>query len=248
MLSHQTLEKLHQLRLLGMVQSYQEQLQSAQHHDLSFDERLGMLVEQEWLRRENNKLSRRLSQAKLKHSACLENLDFKRTRGLEKSKIMDLALCRWVKQPLNIIITGPTGVGKSYLASALAHTACLKGATARYYRLSQLFDEIHVAKAAGDRRKLFMQLAKIDILILDDWGLQSFTTEQRYDLLDLIDDRYGIRATIITSQKPTTLWYEHLKEDPTVADAILDRLLHSSIKIELTGDSMRKLKSSEDKK
>ncbi len=239
MLPQQTLQKLNQLRLFGMAQSYQEQIQSPTHQDLSFDERLGFMVEDEWMKRENSKLSRRLHQAKMKQNACLENIDFKRTRGLEKSKILDLAQCHWVKKPLNIIITGPTGIGKSYIACALSHTACLKGHTIRYYRLSSFFDEMQIARAAGERHKLLAQLAKIDIIILDDWGLQPISSQHRSDLFELIDDRYGIHSTVITSQKPIKLWYEHLQEDPTMADAIMDRLIHTSIKFELDGDTMR---------
>lgn len=238
MLNNATLDKLRELRLTGMADAFQEQLMKPLP-DLDFESRLGMLIESEWYLRENRRLKRRLTQAKFKESACVEDIDFQHPRGLNKAKILELAHGQWVKQHLNLLITGPTGCGKTYIACAMAHKGCLSGFTSRYYRLPRLWNELKVAKAAGTYGQWLAQLAKIDILILDDWGVISPDHEQRRDLLEMLDDRYQQRSTIITSQLPTTHWHEHLN-DATLADAILDRLLHNSIRIELKGESIRK--------
>lgn len=238
MLNHPTLEKLRSLRLTGMADEFQEQL-SKPLPDLDFESRLGLLIEREWYLRENRRLKRRLSQAKLQQTACVEDIDFKHPRGLNKSNILELARGQWIHQHLNLLITGPTGCGKTYLACAIAHKACLIGFTSRYYRLPRLWHELKIAKADGTYSNWLSQLAKIDILILDDWGIVSPDNDQRRDLLEILDDRYQQHSTIITSQLPTTHWHEHLN-DATLADAILDRLLHNSIKLELKGDSLRK--------
>jgi len=240
MLNHPTLEKLRILRLTGMADAFQEQLEKPLP-DLDFESRLGLLIEREWYLRENRRLKRRLSQAKLQQIACVEDIDFKHPRGLNKSTISELARGQWIHQHLNLLITGPTGCGKTYLACALAHKACLTGFTSRYYRLPRLWHELKIAKADGTYTQWLSQLAKIDILVLDDWGLVSPDDEQRRDLLEMLDDRYQNRSTIITSQLPTTHWHEHLN-DATLADAILDRLLHNAIRLELKGDSLRKNK------
>jgi len=193
--------------------------------------------------RENRRLKRRLQQAKLQQTACVEDIDFKHPRGLEKAAIQELARCQWIRQHLNLLITGSTGCGKTYLACALAHKACLLGLTSRYYRLPRLWHELKVAKADGSYTHWLAQLAKVDLLILDDWGLVAPHDEQRRDLLEILDDRYQQRSTIITSQLPTTHWHEHLN-DATLADAILDRLLHNSIRLELKGESLRKKQKS----
>jgi len=242
MLNHPTLEKLRTLRLTGMADAFQEQL-TKPLPDLDFESRLGLLIEREWYLRENRRLKRRLSQAKLQQIACIEDIDFKHPRGLNKSNILELARGQWIHQHLNLLITGPTGCGKTYLACAMAHKACLTGFTSRYYRLPRLWHELKIAKAGGTYTYWLSQLAKIDLLILDDWGLVSPDDEQRRDLLEMLDDRYQQRSTIITSQLPTTHWHEHLN-DATLADAILDRLLHNSIRLELKGDSLRKNKKS----
>ena len=238
MLNNPTLDKLRSLRLTGMVDAFQEQLHKPLP-DLDFEERLGMLIEREWILRENRRLKRRLSQAKLQQTACVEDIDFKHPRGLSKANVIELARGQWISQHLNLMITGPTGCGKTYLACAMAHKACLTGFTSRYYRLPRLWHELKVAKADGTYTHWLSQLAKMDLLILDDWGLVPPDPEQRRDLLEILDDRYQQRSTIITSQLPTTHWHEHLN-DATLADAILDRLLHNSIRLELKGDSMRK--------
>lgn len=238
MLNHPTLEKMHHLRLTGMAQAFQEQL-AKPLPDLDFESRLGILVEREWYLRENRRLKRRLGQAKLQQTASVEDIDFKHPRGLNKSNILELARGQWIRQHLNLLITGPTGCGKTFLACAFAHKACLTGFTSRYYRLPRLWHELKVAKADGTYTQWLSQLAKIDILILDDWGLVAPDDEQRRDLLEMLDDRYQQRSTIITSQLPTTHWHEHLN-DATLADAILDRLLHNAVRLELKGDSLRK--------
>lgn len=242
MLSHPTLEKLRTLRLTGMADALQEQL-SQPLPDLDFESRLGILVEREWYLRENRRLKRRVQQAKFKQAACIEDIDFKHPRGLIKSNVLELARGQWINQHLNLLITGPTGCGKTYLACAFAHKACLTGFTSRYYRLPRLWHELKVAKADGSYSNWLSTLAKVDVLILDDWGVVSPDVDQRRDLLEMIDDRYQQRSTIITSQLPTTHWHEHLN-DATLADAILDRLLHNSVRIELKGDSIRKEKKS----
>jgi DNA replication protein DnaC len=238
MLNHPTLEKLRSLRLTGMADAFQEQL-AQPLPDLDFESRLGILIEREWHLRENRRLKRRLQQAKFKQTACIEDIDYKHPRSLNKANVLEIARGQWINQHLNLLITGPTGCGKTYLACAFAHRACLTGFTSRYYRLPRLWHELKVARADGTYSNWLSQLAKVDILILDDWGVVSPDVDQRRDLLEMIDDRYQQRSTIITSQLPTIHWHEHLN-DATLADAILDRLLHNSIRLELDGDSMRK--------
>ncbi|HAU1016416.1 TPA: IS21-like element helper ATPase IstB [Legionella pneumophila] len=238
MLNHATIDKLRELRLPGMAEALQEQL-AHPLPDLDFESRLGMLIEREWLIRENRRLKRRLTQAKLQQSACVEDINFTHPRGLNKSSILELAQGQWVRQHFNLLITGPTGCGKTYIACALAHKACLNGFTSRYYRLPRLWNELKVTKASGTYNQWLASLAKIDILILDDWGITPPDQEQRRDLLEILDDRYQKKSTIITSQLPTSHWHEHLN-DATIADAILDRLLHNAIRLELKGESLRK--------
>jgi len=238
MLTQPTLEKLRSLKLSGMAEAFYEQLQRPLP-DLDFEARLGLLIDREWYLRENRRLTRRLSSAKLKTQACIEDIDFKHARGLNKSVIQELARGGWIQQHLNLLVTGPTGCGKTYIACALAHKTCLMGMLARYYRLPRLWHELKVAKANGTYANWLAQLAKIDVLVLDDWGLVAPDEEQRRDLLEILDDRYQRKSTIMTSQLPITHWHEHLN-DATLADAILDRLIHNSVKLELNGDSLRK--------
>ena len=239
MLTHPTLEKLQSLKLTGMMQALVEQLQMPEITELSFDERLGLLVDHEITHRDNRRLTTRLHQAKLRQSACIEDIDYRHPRGLDKSVITRLATCQWVRDRHNVLITGPTGIGKTWLACALGHQACRVGLTALYLRLPRLLQELPVAKADGRYGKLMGTLAKTDVLILDDWALAPLSEENRRDLLEVLEDRHDRRATIITSQLPLEHWHAALGE-PTLADAILERLVHNAYKIVLKGDSMRK--------
>lgn len=239
MLTHPTLEKLQTLRLNGMRKALSEQQQMPQIDSLGFEERLGLLIDREVTERENRRLETQLKKAKLRHSCCLEDLEIKASRGLDKALILTLAACTWIARGINVLICGPTGVGKSYLACALGHKACLEGYSVLYLRLPRLFEELRLAKADGRYGKLMLGYAKTDLLILDDWGLTPMTDPQRRDLLEILEDRYGKRSTLVTSQLPVPAWHEAIG-DPTLADAILDRLVHNAYKIGLKGDSMRK--------
>jgi len=237
MLNNPTIDKLKSLKLTGMAMAFEEQLKTP-GQDLDFESRLAILVEQEWITRENRKLKRRLTQAKLHQPACIEDIIYSPDRGISRTKIMELAHLQWLQHKMNLLITGATGCGKTYLACALAHKACLNGFTSRYYRLTRLWEVFKIAKASGTYAQLLSQIAKIDVLILDDWGLIRPEKERIQDLLEMLDDRYKNRSTIITSQIPISCWHEYL-EDPTLADAILDRLVHNAEKITLTGPTMR---------
>lgn len=239
MLNHPTLDKLQTLRLPGMLKALSEQQQMPEINSLGFEERLGLLIDREMTERENRRLGSRLKKAKLRHSCCIEDLDLKTSRGLDKSLILSLAACTWIARGINVLICGPTGVGKSYIACALAHKGCLEGYSALYLRLPRLFEELRLAKADGRYGKLMLSYAKTDLLVLDDWGLTPMTDPQRRDLLELLEDRYGRKSTIVTSQLPVPSWHEAIG-DPTLADAILDRIVHNAHKIELKGESMRK--------
>jgi DNA replication protein DnaC len=242
MLNHPTLDKLHELRFTGMVKALTEQMALPDIDELSFEERLGLLVDREMTEREDRRLTTRLRQAKLKQNACIEDIDFKQSRGLDKSLILDLAQCQWIRKHLNLLITGPTGVGKTWVACALAQKACREGFTSLYLRLPRLLQELPIAKGDGTYTRLMNRLAKVDVLILDDWGLSKLIAEQRRDLLEILEDRHDNRSTIVTSQLPLDQWH-HIIGDPTLADAILDRLVHNAYKINLKGESMRKNKS-----
>ena len=242
MLIHPTLEKLRALRLTGMAEALEEQLNNPEFQDLDFDERLGLLVDREVTVRHNRRLHTRLKQAQFQQPAAWEDIDFKTTRGLDKSLMLSLSACQWIDQHLNCLITGPTGVGKSYVAIALAHKACREGYSARYLRLPRLLQALQGAKGDGSYPKLLKQLARFEVLILDDWGIAVLDDTAQRDLLEIFDDRFNLRSTIVTSQLPVAHWHEYLGE-ATLADAILDRLVHNAYKIELKGESMRKHKT-----
>jgi DNA replication protein DnaC len=239
MLHHPTLEKLQTLRLSGMYKALTEQMNMPDSNTLSFEERLGLLVDREMTERQDRRLKTRLRQAKLKHNACIEDIDYHPPRGLDKALILQLSSCRWIHEALNLIINGPTGVGKTWIACALAHKACREGYTALYLRLPRLFEQLILARGDGRYPKLMATFAKTDLIILDDWGLTKLTAEQRRDLLELLEDRHTNRSTIVTSQIPVEHWHEIIG-NPTLADAILDRLVHNAYRIHLKGESMRK--------
>ncbi len=239
MLNHPTLDQLKSMKLSGMAQAFEEQLQRADLSDCSFDDRLSFLVEREHTVRANRQLTYRLRRAQLKLNATVEDLDHRARRGLDKSTLNELARSRFINDHLNVLITGPTGVGKTYIACAIAHSACRNGYSARYVRLPRLLTDITIARGDGTYPKFLSQLAKTDLLILDDWGLATLNGEQRRDLLDILDDRHALRSTIVTSQLPVKQWHETIG-DPTLADAILDRLVHNAYTINLKGESLRK--------
>jgi DNA replication protein DnaC len=242
MLTNPTVDKLNAMRFLGMAKAYQEQNLQTDIDDLDFNARFALLVDREMLDRENRRLKTRLRKAKLRQTAAMEDIDYKQPRGLDKSLLLKLADCSWVKEHHNILIVGPTGTGKTYLACALAHKTCLQGFSSHYVRVPRLLPELNIARGDGSFSKRINEFAKIDVLVLDDWGLITLAAEHRRDLLEILDDRHGRKSTIVTSQLPVKLWHEIIN-DSTLADAILDRLIHNAYRLELKGESMRKIKS-----
>lgn len=239
---NQTTEQLYQMRLAAMAAAFREQSEQPSLCSLNFEERFAMIVDKEWMFRENRKLSKRLKAARLKHQATVEDIDYQHPRGLDKSVMRSMATCQWIKTYQNVIITGPTGIGKSYLSEALAQKACREGFTALRYRLAILMRELEIAHGDGSYIKLLNRLAKADLLVIDDLGLASFSDTERRDFLEIMEDRHGLKSTIITSQYPVSKWYEIIGE-PTMADAIMDRIVHNAHKINLKGGSMRKTRS-----
>lgn len=235
----QTIEHLYDLRLGAMAEAFSEEVRRSGDPALSFAERFGLIVEQQWTAREAARLARRLKNAALKLPAEVEEIDFRTPRGLDREVLLDLAGLEFVRTAGNVIITGPTGLGKTYLACALAERACRRGFTALYKRSGRLVFELALARADGSYLKAIEKLARIDLLVLDDWGLAVLDAQAASDVMDVIDDRAGNRSTIVTSQLPVAEWHGVIA-DPSIADALLDRLVHHAVRIEMKGGSMRK--------
>lgn len=242
MLIHPTIDKLNSMRLTGMAKAFRAQLESPDIHNLPFEDRLALIVDMEFMERENRQLATRLKGARLRQNAVLEDLDTKASRGIDRPLLASLATCQWVKKRHNLLITGATGVGKTWLSCAMSHNACRQGITVVYHRLPALMQDLDLARHDGRYKKIMRSLAKAELLILDDLGIAPLSAEQLRDLLEIIDERYQKGSILITSQLPVASWHEALN-DPTMADAILDRVLHNAYKIELKGESMRKLRT-----
>jgi len=239
-LNQQTLEKLHALRLHGMAEAFRAQAEQKGITELSFEERFALLVDQQWTWRQNRALERRLAKAKLRHRASVEDIDFRSPRGLDRTLVRSLTQdSAWVREHQNIFLIGPTGIGKSFLACALAEKACREGFTAFYTRAAQLFRDLSLARADGSLPTLLARLARLDVLVVDDWAMAPLADAERRDFLEICEDRYQRRSTVLTSQLPVAKWHEQIG-DPTLADSILDRLVHNAHRIEMRGESMRK--------
>ena len=240
MLNEQTIKTLQELRLPGMAAAFLEQQSNPAMASLSFDERIGLLVDLERVYRENRRVRRLIREAKLKSTqACVEDIKYTANRNIDKGLMAQLSSCQWIREHHNLILTGATGCGKTWLACALGNAACRQGLSVAYIRAPRLFEELHIAHGDGSFGKRLSALAKTDLLILDDWGIEPMNQAERNDLLEILDDRVGTRATLITSQLPPDHWHAWIN-DPTLADAILDRVLHVSHKIALSGESLRR--------
>jgi DNA replication protein DnaC len=240
MMTHDTLRKMNELKLFGMAHAFTQQMESTHAAHLSFEERVGLLIDHEVAFRDDRRLRRLLTNAKLREAACLEDVNYETRRGLDRSAMASLALCNWIRHGVNVIVTGATGVGKTWIACALGNQACRLGLTVKFERVPLLLEDLAIAHADGTFRKRIVALGKLDLLILDDLGINVLTAERRADLLEVIEARSGRKATLVTSQLPVKRWHDYLGDsNPTVADAIMDRLVSGAHRIDLTGESMR---------
>jgi len=234
-----TLEKMNQMKLYGMAHAFRETMETRIHESFTADELVAHLVDTEWDDRHNRKLNRLIKGARFRYQASFEQIDFSLNRNLDKNIILRFSNCSWIEKKQNIIIEGPTGVGKSFIGSALGHQACMYGFKTLYFNATKLFSRLKLLKADGSYVKEIKKIEKTDVLIIDDFGIQHLDTQSRLSLLEILEDRHGKKSTIIISQLPVTKWHEIIG-DPTIADAICDRIIHSSFRIELKGESVRK--------
>lgn len=241
MLRQATVDKMNAMKMFGLVEAFERQLTSPQMSELSFEERVGMLIDAEFAGREQRQLARRLLSARLRHQASLEQVDLKAHRGLDRQVVLSLGTCSWINDRHNLLITGPTGVGKSFLACAFAERACRSGYSVLYVRAPRLYQDLAVSRGDGSYARLLTRLTRTQLLVIDDWGLAALKDTERRDLLEVVEDRYERASTLITSQLPVKSWHEAIGE-ATLADAICDRLVHCAYKIELKGPSLRETK------
>ena len=241
MLNQPTIEKLQAMKLYGMADAFREQIDAADSSQLSFEERFGLLVDRQWTWKEGRALTRRLQLAKFKERGVVEDIDYQHPRGLDRKLMRTLATSEWARVHHNILFTGPTGIGKTWLACALAHKACRDGFLALHKRIAELFRELAVARVDGSFGQFLTKLSRIDVLVLDDFAMAPLKEQERRDFLEICDDRYQRRSTILTSQVPVNHWHEQIG-DPTLADSIMDRLVHNAYRIELDGESIRKVR------
>jgi DNA replication protein DnaC len=243
MLHEQTYHQLIEMKMYGFAASFQEYLdgEHGEHEgsQLSFADRFGLMADREWTERQDRRLKRRLSLAKLREPACVEDIDYRHPRGLDRSVVERLILCRWLEHHENLVITGPTGIGKTWLACAFAHQACRQGYSVLYKRLPRLLHDLQMARGEGTYGKELVKIARAQLLVIDDWGLAPLADRERRDMLEILEDRHGRHSTVLASQLKVKLWHDTIG-DPTIADALMDRLIHNAHKLELDGESMRK--------
>jgi DNA replication protein DnaC len=246
-LNQVTLDKMQSMKMPAMAEAFQKQFESPQYGELSFEERFGLLIDTEWTAREQRKLSRRLKGAKLRYPACIEDLDYHPSRRLDRQVILSLATCAWITSHQNLLITGSTGTGKTYLACSFAERACRSGFSAHYVRAPRLLQDLTIARADGSYGRLLAKLAKLDLLAIDDWLITGLKEQERRDLLEVIEDRTERASTLIATQLPVKDWHAAIGE-PTLADAICDRLIHRAHRIDISGPSQRERRARGDQK